>query len=204
MKISTRRLRRRVGRMLLSDEERTRRALLKLYDTLAQTAFHNKYWLCGGLLIGYLRDGRSATSDLDVDFNFWDTDRAHLVDGITALIGSGFRKLHRWVNNTGQVTEWCLEYGGVKFDFFENHRHEDRIRWYSYIVNPRRQMLNEVPFHGLAPFQLLDRRWLKPDDHDTFLSSIYGDWRMPCSDYCFWIDSKAIVSRIPWRGDSTW
>jgi hypothetical protein len=176
----------------------------RLHDVISQTALVDKIWINGGVLLGYVREGGFLSHDTDVDFSYWDHDSGCLEGALPKLLEAGFRRYARWTNNEGHVTEWSLVYRGVKFEFFEMHRSENRMRWYCYGGKPWQELLNEVPLHGLKPFEMADRRWLKPDDHETYLTSLYGDWRTPNPGYHYVTDSRAIIRRRIWKGALKW
>ena len=176
----------------------------RLNEVLQGTSFADKYWVNGGLLLGYVRSGGPLPHDPDVDFSFWRSDGEHLLAALPRLQQAGFRKWKRWTNNEQHVTEWSLTYRGVAFEFFEMHEAEQRMRWYCYGGNPIQELLNEVPLHGLAACQMFGHSWQKPDDHETYLQALYGDWRTPNPDYDYVHDSQAIIRRRPWQGSWKW
>ncbi|MGH8131122.1 MAG: LicD family protein, partial [Steroidobacteraceae bacterium] len=55
-------------------EERRRRGLIRLHDTLAGTSFADRYWMIMGLLLGCMRDGAPIAWDRDSDFGFMEKD----------------------------------------------------------------------------------------------------------------------------------
>lgn len=173
--------------------------LKRLYDTLLGTPFHNKYWMNGGLLLGCVRHGGPLPHDTDADFSFWDSDQPQLFAGLRALQARGFRLLPGRHNNDGTQTKWALMLRGVKFEFYRMQCVGDKMRWISHLRKPPLEMVNEVPLHRLDELSLYGRTWLKPDDHETYLRSLYGDWRTPNPSYCYWKDSRAIVRRYAWK-----
>jgi len=48
--------------------------------------------------------------------------------------------------------------------------------------------------------EFLERTWLKPADHEVFLTAIYGDWRTPNPDYDYVEDEKSIIAKYEWHG----
>jgi hypothetical protein len=156
------------------------------------------------VLLGYIREGRPLANDNDVDFSYWDDDAAHLQAVLPKLLAAGFRRYARWTNNEGRVTEWSLTYRGIKFEFFEMHRSRDKMRWYCYGGQPCQELLNEAPLHGLEPIEMAGRRWLKPDDHETYLTALYGAWRVPNPAYSYARDSRAVIRRRVWKGSRKW
>jgi hypothetical protein len=178
--------------------------LQRLHDTIGTAPLANKIWINGGVLLGYVREGRPLPNDTDVDFSYWDHDRECLEGILPKLLSAGFRPYARWTNNEGRVTEWSLMHRDIKFEFFEMHRSEDRMRWYCYGGDPCQELLNEAPAHGLEHFELAGRRWLKPDDHETYLTALYGNWRTPNPAYFYVRDSRAIIRRRIWKGGRKW
>jgi len=75
------------------------------------------------------------------------------------------------------------------------------IRWYFHQRKPPLEMINEVPAHGLAEFELYGKRWQVPAHAEDVLTRIYGDWQKPNPGYLNWRDCRAIVERYPWTGE---
>ena len=176
----------------------------RLNDVLLETRLADKVWINGGVLLGYVRHGQPLAHDTDVDFSYWDHDAECVDAAMPHLLGAGFRRHARWTNNEGRVTEWSISYRGIRFEFFEMHRCGGKMRWYCYGGKPCQELLNEVPLHGLEAIEMAGCRWLKPDDHETYLSALYGDWRTPNPAYCYVSDSRAIIRREIWKGGRTW
>ncbi len=175
-----------------------------LHQALASTPIAQKYWVNGGLLLGYVREGGPMPHDPDVDFSIWEKDCPALLEGIEKLLKAGFRKRYRWVNNSSEVTEWSLSYRGVGFEFFVMRPVDDKMQWYCYGGNPAEELTCQAPIHGLEDFELFGRTWKKPDDHETYLEALYGDWKVPNPHYCYETDSQAIVQRVRWKGSKKW
>lgn len=178
-------------------EERRKRGLIRLYDTLAKTPMHGRYWMNGGLLLGCIRDGGPLPHDDDADFSFWESDRRNMLEALEVLRANGFKVRRKRPNNDGTYTKWSLRYQGVDYDFIQMDVVGDKMRWISHAGKPGLEILNEVPNHGLDEIELYGRRWMKPDDHETYLESLYGNWRQPNPNYCAWEDSQAIIAKYP-------
>lgn len=93
-----------------------------LNDTLRDSPAHNLYWICGGALLGWARDGALIKHDTDIDFHYWHEDTDKLNAGFDLLIAVGFKPLCRWKNTNGEITEHVLAYKGIKFEFFPRKR----------------------------------------------------------------------------------
>ena len=181
----------------------------KLHDVLSNSPLHNRCWLCGGILLGYAREGRILKGDSDVDLHFWHEDQDKFETTAKLLINAGFKPRYRWRNQAGEITEYVFSWQGIKFEFFEAYCINNNTRWYSYgggIRNglPVLEMLNETPGCDLEEFDLFGKRWLKPADHETYLSALYGDWKTPNPNYVYYKDSKAVISRKPLPGRVPW
>jgi hypothetical protein len=178
--------------------ERRQDGLVRLYDLLAQTNFHGKYWVFLGLMLGCVREGGPLAHDRDSDFAFLADDRGDFLDAVAMLRKEGFDLRPLQVNNDGRTTKWALKRQGYKFEFFQVDRVGDRYRWYTHGRNPPTEFANEVPAHGLADFELYGRRFRIPDNAERQLEILYGNWRKPDPDYKYWRDCKATVERNPW------
>lgn len=175
--------------------DRKKLGLVRLFDTIAETGFHNQFWMNGGLLLGCIRTGEPLLWDTDVDFSFWETDTPLFLEAKQALRKNGFNEGRARRNEDGSQTKWAFKHLGLKFEFFAMKDLGDRIRWYSHAHKGNLEMVNECPMHGLSEIELYGRKWLKPDDHVTYLASVFGNWKEPDPSYCYWRDSKAIVAR---------
>lgn len=182
-------------------EERRRRGLERLHDVLARTSFADCYWMTLGLLLGCVRDGAPAPRERSSDFGFMDRDLPQFLSAVRKLRTAGYNLRPPQVNNDGRTTMWTLKYEAVKYDFFLHDRNGANIRWYYHQRKPPLELVNEVPAHDLAEFELYGRRWRIPDNAGELLTRIYGDWRRPNPGYVCWRDCGAIVERYPWTGE---
>jgi len=188
---------------------RFQKDLVLLHDVLESTQLAGRYWVIGGLLIGWAREGRILTHDShDADFGYLRQDRERFVEAIPRIIAAGFEAFHRFVNNDGVAVEYRFRKDAAMFDFFE---HEESAAGLSYTFfgnfwqqGVRKEMVSRVPSYGLAPMNFLGRTWLKPADHEGYLTSIFGDWQVPNPDYDYKTDDLSIVSSQPWTGSYEW
>ena len=183
---------------------RLRAGLLRIHEVLATTPLAGKFWINGGLLLGYAREGQPLAHDDDADFSVWEHDIPALLAALPALHAAGFQKYRRYTNNAGHTTTWCLSYRDVHFEFFEMQPAGEFMQWYCYGGKPVEELLNHCPMHGLEEFEFVGRTWLKPDDHEGYLAALYGDWRTPHPNYKYYRDSRAIIARQPWTGGHVW
>jgi hypothetical protein len=186
---------RQIGRLLF------RRDLRKLNDVLAQTPLAGRYWVWGGVLLGWARDG-DILDDADADFGIRSTDTEAFEAAVPALEQAGFRRIFRFQNNAGEITEHSFLRHGAKFDFFFLFPCEGsgERRYFTYAETPEgwvEQEGRELD-QPLEPFRFLRRDWLKAKDHKAALTASYGDWRTPDPDWSY-ADDLGIVARRPWK-----
>jgi phosphorylcholine metabolism protein LicD len=175
-----------------------------LNDALAQTALSSRYWVWGGMLLGWAREGRILAHDADADFAFFREDLDSFRSAIPSLAQAGFELNHAFVNNDGRMTEYVFYKDHLKFEFFETDRQGDHCRYWSFYPPDRLEMTGLVLWDGLSKFDFLGRTWLKPADHEAHLAATYGDWRTPRSDYNYVTDEKSIVARCRWERNIVW
>lgn len=208
--------------------------LTLLNRTVANTALADRYWIFGGLLLGWAREGAILRNDYrDADFAFMSEDRDRLVSSIEAIREAGFRPLHRWRNNDGHTTEWVFERDGARFEFFEfspvdpsdsavpeapMFRHYGYFpksgSWAEALNNPGssiEQVEVHLPYQTRGEFAFLGSRWHKAVDHELELDSLYGErWRAEPKVFYNtpWMTSRhspAIYSRQRWTiGSFDW
>ncbi len=174
--------------------------LALLNKVLAKTTLADRYWIWGGVLLGWAREGRILPHDyLDADLAYFREDRNKFLGAIDALIEAGFQPHCQWVNDNGCVTEHVFIKDGASFDFFELYKEGDHATYWLYapleIKNAWIELIGVVPVHEFSHMQFLKRTWRKPADHETFLTAVYGDWRTPNPYFNFVRDEKSIIQR---------
>jgi hypothetical protein len=171
--------------------------LQRLNDALRHTELDGHYWVWSGLLLGWARDGAVLAHDcLDADFAVADRDFHRLVEAVPAIMRAGFRCDRRFVNTDGQVTELTFLRHGARFEFFRMFPAGGRLRYnmYSIKLNGITQVEAFVPEQPTVPFSFLDRTWLKPEDHDLELRTVYGSWKVPDPSWSY-LDTLDLEAR---------
>lgn len=194
---------RRIGRRLPSAERMIRQSVLisglrRLADAMCETPLDGRYWIVGGLLLGWAREGKPLASDLkDADFAYLDEDHERFLASVPALVKAGFKPLHRFSSADGRYVEHRFSHRGAWFEFFRLTRRGDRWQ-YSLSVSGDElvELVAEVPCQPRVEFRFLGRSWRKVLDHELALNWIYGDWRSDRPDWSFASD-RAVVKRIP-------
>lgn len=193
----------RFNKLFSPSPERVEAAFKKSLHFFNKTPMQSRFWICGGVLLGYAREGAIIRGDTDIDFHYWVEDEALLLEVLQGLPGKEFEYVGRYVNNEGVVTQHVLKVLGVKVEFFAAWRKDNCIEWNCYTTRhwnrPIRQFLNRIPDLQFEPVQFYEVEVFKPVDHDLYLRALYGDWRKPMTDYTYYVDSAAIVSCEPWR-----
>ena len=180
-----------------------------LHTTLADSPLGERYWICGGALLGWAREGGLLAHDPDVDFHFWREDEELFLQAVELLVQVGFKRVFCWRNIAGEVSEYVLTYQSIKFEFFAAHRHNDNTRWYLYVGNVKQkiaamELLRESPGCELESFEFLGKRWLKPKDHEAYLRTVYGDWRKPKPHFDVLTESPCVIRRTLLPGKQAW
>ena len=176
-----------------------------LNDVLAQTALAERYWLWGGVLLGWAREGRLLGHDAaDADFGILAADESVWLAATPALAAAGFRPYLTWTNSKGVITEYVLKKDQAHFDFFLLFPEGAKARYWLYA--PLRGKAAYVELEGVvvvnafSTMRFLERSWRKPADHDAHLTEVYGDWRTPNPHHNYVVDERSIVSRRLWVG----
>lgn len=171
--------------------------LQRLGDTLRGTPLDGRYWVVGGLLLGWAREGRPLASDLgDADFAYLDEDHERFLATIPHLIRAGFRPRHRFTSHDGRHVEHRFRREGVQYDFFRLTPVGERFRYSLFVLEDSpHELIAEVPLQPRVPFRFVGREWLKVADHDLALRTIYGDWRREQPGWSF-VQDRAVVERV--------
>lgn len=178
-----------------------------LHDALERTELNGRYWVGGGLLLGWAREGAILEHDtLDADFAVADEDFQYLLDSIPAILQAGFRRDRCFVNNAGQLTELTFLRHGARFEFFRMFLDNDRRRYFNYCAGDFEaiEVEKSVPEQALVTFPFLGRSWLKHADHELELRWKYGSWEVPDLAWSY-LDGPNVQARRTWyRTDFDW
>jgi hypothetical protein len=180
------------------------RNLVLLHDALRGSRLCGRYWIWGGVLLGWARDSRVPEHSTDVDLAISRKDLDYFRASVTSLESAGFRLNRAFVNSRGEITEYIFLRNSLKFEFFIVDVRDTGLDYWLYYPPQKLEMFGTIPPVSLAPMRLLDRTWLKPSDHEAHLTYVYGDWRTPQPDYWYVRDEKSIVSRHVWTGSMLW
>jgi hypothetical protein len=184
------------------------RDLQRLNDVLATTPLADRYSVWGGMLLGWAREGRLLAHDMmDADFLVLEEDASLVEEAAPILARAGYRRLHRYTNNAGQVTEYAFVKHEARFDFFllfPDAGRSKRVFVYTSGPDGLLELEGRLTVEPLEPFDFLGRRWLKPKEHEALLTSIYGDWRTPDPNWSA-LDDGSIFARRKWSStDNSW
>jgi hypothetical protein len=182
------------------------RSLRQLHDALAKTPIDGRYWIRAGLLLGWAREGRVLRHDVDdADFGFLAGDRDRLLASLDALVAGGFKQWRAYRNNAGRVTEISLTKGGARFEFIETSDKGSVFEYFLYVphLDPPGELRCEIPRHGFASILFLGRHWVKPEPHEPYLETLYGNWQIPDPSYSY-LNAGSIVERSIWTGSHRW
>jgi hypothetical protein len=173
-------------------------------DVLARTPMAGRYWIFGGALLGYVREGNLLLHvRVDADFAFLDEDLGRLEACIPSLVEAGFLPLYRFPGIEGDAFEWSFRRGNAKVEFFRHDVVGDSFRYHACGQRdwgePRGHVYNiyEIPAQPLAEFRFLGRTWLMPRDPERQLTTMYGDWRTPNAGWDY-MRGPNIVETHPW------
>jgi len=184
--------------------------LRDLCDALEHSPLKGHYWVWSGLLLGWAREGAILEHDtLDADFAVADEDFDRLVAAIPAILAAGFVRDRCFINNDGVVTELTFLRHGARFDFFRMFRETGHRRYFMYSIrwSGILEIQAVLPDQPKMQFEFLERTWLKPQDHELELASMYGNWEIPDPSWSY-VDGIDVVSKAPsrhshfdWRSD---
>lgn len=195
-----------LGRLAPLDRRARRtfaRDLRRLNDVLSNTPLAGRYWVWGGLLLGWAREGRLLAHDVgDADFVVYSEDSEFFYEAVPALEHAGYERTFEFKNNEGQITQHSFACNHAKYDFFFLFPSDDarERRFFLYGESPDGwvELEGALPNQPLEPFDFLRRNWLKPKQHETILTAEYGDWRTPDPNWDY-MDDRTIFARRAWN-----
>ena len=188
------------------------RNLALIHQTISQTNFAEKYWILGGVLLGWIRDRDLIPGDEgDIDFAFNHLDEPYFLEIIPLLQTVGFQPFTKWKNNAGQITEYVLIKDGCKFEFFIMFENNNKFIYYGYSKsrqvrekNPWLEVTGEMDKYELTTRNIFGLPFLVPENPEKWLAEIYGDWQKSNPGFHFIDDELTIVNRVVWKGNNKW
>jgi hypothetical protein len=186
---------------------RLARDLRRFNDVLASEGLVDVVWLTEGVLLGLAREGRLLRHDRDADFGILREDLPRLLDAASALSSRGFKRHHRYYANDGRLAIVMFIRRRTFFEFVVFDREGDDLRYVAFDTNPDdlREFEGRVPDQPLVPVEFLGRRWMRHADPDRELTALYGDWRIPQTQWVWQRDELALYAQRAWlRPDVEW
>jgi hypothetical protein len=180
---------------------RFEKQLRRLHDAIAETDLDGRYWMWGGLLLGWAREGAILPHDcVDADFAVADEDFGHLMSAVPSIMKAGFRCDRRFMNNEGDITEVTFIRYGSRFEFFRMFPAGERLKYFMYSKtwSDATELEAYLPAQRRVPFSFIGRTWLKHEDHARELESIYGSWQIPDPGWSY-LDGPDIEVRREWH-----
>jgi hypothetical protein len=175
--------------------------LRRLNDTLTPSPLNGKYWVWGGLLLGWAREGQVLMhDDTDADFAVLDEDWETLERAVPLLERAGFRGHRRFRDPNGVVTELVVIRHGTRFEFFRMRRVGDLFHYsvYGDYLGEPVEAVQSVPVDSFEPFSFLGRTWMKVEHHERELEYLYGEWQIPVKEWSYIAPKHYDVERRPW------
>lgn len=175
--------------------------LRRLNDTLASTPLSGKYWVWGGLLLGWAREGRVLVhDDMDADFCVLSDDWDSLEYALPKLHRSGFRGHLRFRDPSGLTTILVLVRHGARFEFYRMRQAKEKLLFsvYGTYLGEQFEVTQFIPSDTLEPFLFLGRTWLKAKHHERELAHLYGQWRQPEENWSYIAPKHYEIERKPW------
>ena len=129
-------------------------------------------FLISGTLLGCVREGQLLSHDHDIDVGIWDD--VHQDRFLSVIRKSG---LFFFLSSRSPEIIRLRHVNGVGIDVFYHFRSESDY-WHRGI----KLIWHNSPFE-LVPTIFLGEEFLVPEDHDTYLTENYGDWRTPKVDF---------------------
>src|SRR5581483_11350418 len=105
-------------------------SLHRLNDALRGTPIDGRYWMWGGQLLGWAREGRPLGTDLDdADFAYLDEDHERFLQSVPALVAAGFAPLRRLSSGQGRYVEHAFHRRRAQFEFYRMTPAGERWRY---------------------------------------------------------------------------
>lgn len=179
------------------------RNMPRFFDAIETTELAGRWWLWGGALLGFVREGRPLRWDHDVDFAIERKDVELLLRSLPRLKRLGIRPKRNFLDNDGQLLGLHLKYRGIIYDFFVLDDDGPQTYLYSQfgvIDGSQVRQVAHLPHQRLDTIEALGRAWPCAADLDLELTAMYGNWREPDPSWSY-LTAPNIRSTEPWSRD---
>ena len=146
------------------------------------------FWLDGGTLLGFVRDGIFCVGDEpDVDVSTWCDFKEKKQDIIDKLFIRDYSLHGNWHDGSNKAHELSMRHknGRHKIDIFFKERKGD-WSWHCLYagVSPAKWKRNPIKyFNNLSEMVITtpkgDLTYMIPTDYDGYLICLYNDWKTP-------------------------
>ena len=156
------------------DRQLARQALLDLKHILDKAGV--EFFLRGGTLLGCMREGDFLAHDKDVDIGVFETIGK---DDLMQLIKASPQfSLHPDPHAQDNRVSFSVQHVNTTgFDIYFHSDCGDHYRVECFM--PGQSFTRTFTKFTLKPVEFAGGMYLVPDDHDRYLTELYGDWRVP-------------------------
>lgn len=157
------------------------------------------YYLDGGTLLGFYRDGTFCEDDHDdIDLTVSAENWGKVKEIIKKAYEAGFELYHEWPRDTERHRSGQLAFkrDNVKVDimFKETKRLSDRV-WWTVYGGPKGVTYKATPAEFTRVKVGKAGGYLMPKEADLYLEYRYGDWKIPVHrrEYSCYTTDKSII-----------
>lgn len=139
------------------------------------------YFIDGGTLLGFYRDGDFCEDDHDdIDISVMSVNWRHHEEIDRRMKDAGFELYRAWMRDetNHRSGQYAWKRHGIKVDLMYKEVKLDKV-WWTVYGGKNKVTYKAVPFQYISVVKDLGHGLLMPMDTEGYLNYRYGDWRTP-------------------------
>jgi len=181
---------------------------LKMLEDVSRVLKKNdvEFWLESGTLLGIVREKRLLPWDNDVDIAIKEESKDKLLFSLKEIASLGYRvRVRKFKINSDPFKlnlPRTIKIKNRKFFFFKGEVNLDiyikykKDKKYYYQCGTTKKATNAAYYDTLDEIEFNSNIYKIPNNHEAYLTSKYGEWRVTDKNWSPFIDDNAIVSNM--------
>lgn len=191
--------------------QRAKKILYEVVDILEENNID--YYLEGGTLLGFVRDGRLLPWDFDIDLSFFPDDAKKFLKESNRLMKKGYKVVKRRFGYTKysfkkedfrifkvkpiflSIVKECIPFFRkicINLDIFIKYPDGSKVYWQA---KEKIMCVDKKYYTSYETIECMGRSFRVPNQYKNYLTEKYGDWHVPIREWDCGRDEKTVCGK---------